>query len=640
MNNVEIILNNILCESDIRTRIQNVETFLSFITASYEKKWSNDTSNHLISVLETYLQIVSNRPRYRDTSKRYTLSSFSFLQRLINCLNFYQQYENRAHSACSIYEWCKSMTATNEYDVTVQQSYVDACKQATQSYLSNLISSIDGNDFKNRFVFCKKTGEMLINESHHGIDGFFYSKRFGDVVYCDGKGKCRVCDESDVAKKMILIYLNDVNSKTCNGKHNTKASLLEMEVLHKTNAPVIPFEFTATNINLRSYPIHDSKDDITNINTCKRIFRLHLPSADTPLYIACARYYLHTHHLPSMFEIQSKTYFYYTMLLLLYNLQNGIDSPQKLYNDVASFDLTKLDQTQFLIINYYIFVSSKHEAAKRCAANHLLNIVSLTNSDVRKKIDGDYDLPQFGMYDKSNGCIDITFDDREWNVGDDQQLLFYTHMYYKIIKYFADDVALKEPPESLVKLEHIQRWKNVVSALIKHINSDKHAKTFHRYAQAVTLHIGLIYLRNTRFYAPYQDEIREIYAFLKVDECKKLMKSVYEMMTQITDANHEFSFENFVRIPIPKELNDPRFKCPITLEVYTDPVIAADGFTYERRAIKRYLEENDISPLTRKKMKNRKLFSNKLLRFEIQDITGKILKCESDEESDQESDED
>jgi len=42
------------------------------------------------------------------------------------------------------------------------------------------------------------------------------------------------------------------------------------------------------------------------------------------------------------------------------------------------------------------------------------------------------------------------------------------------------------------------------------------------------------------------------------------------------------------------------FVCPITHEVMTDPVVASDGMTYERQAIREVLDRgNGLSPLTR-----------------------------------------
>ena len=38
-------------------------------------------------------------------------------------------------------------------------------------------------------------------------------------------------------------------------------------------------------------------------------------------------------------------------------------------------------------------------------------------------------------------------------------------------------------------------------------------------------------------------------------------------------------------------------ECPITHEIMNDPVIAADGHTYERRAIERWLSQKNYSPI-------------------------------------------
>ena len=39
-------------------------------------------------------------------------------------------------------------------------------------------------------------------------------------------------------------------------------------------------------------------------------------------------------------------------------------------------------------------------------------------------------------------------------------------------------------------------------------------------------------------------------------------------------------------------------RCPLTLELFEDPVTAQDGHTYERRAIVEWLNKKKTSPLT------------------------------------------
>ena len=58
--------------------------------------------------------------------------------------------------------------------------------------------------------------------------------------------------------------------------------------------------------------------------------------------------------------------------------------------------------------------------------------------------------------------------------------------------------------------------------------------------------------------------------------------------------------------------------CSITQDVMTDPVVASDGFTYERSAISKWLEDNDTSPKTKERLSS-ELRPNFDLRKIIQD---------------------
>lgn len=53
--------------------------------------------------------------------------------------------------------------------------------------------------------------------------------------------------------------------------------------------------------------------------------------------------------------------------------------------------------------------------------------------------------------------------------------------------------------------------------------------------------------------------------------------------------------------------------CPISGLPMKDPVVAADGHTYERAAISRWLRESDISPLTGGRLPHKELAPNYLL---------------------------
>ena len=59
----------------------------------------------------------------------------------------------------------------------------------------------------------------------------------------------------------------------------------------------------------------------------------------------------------------------------------------------------------------------------------------------------------------------------------------------------------------------------------------------------------------------------------------------------------------------PKEL-----LCPINHTLMTDPVTCADGHSFERAAIERWLASSDVSPLTGLRLANKTLTPNHGLR--------------------------
>lgn len=61
------------------------------------------------------------------------------------------------------------------------------------------------------------------------------------------------------------------------------------------------------------------------------------------------------------------------------------------------------------------------------------------------------------------------------------------------------------------------------------------------------------------------------------------------------------------------------FLCPITREVMSDPVIAADGYTYERASIQEWLTSGRLtSPMTNAPLKSNVLTPNRMLKLLIQ----------------------
>ncbi len=56
------------------------------------------------------------------------------------------------------------------------------------------------------------------------------------------------------------------------------------------------------------------------------------------------------------------------------------------------------------------------------------------------------------------------------------------------------------------------------------------------------------------------------------------------------------------------------FKCPISLELMTDPVVASDGYTYERDSIEKWQCDHSRSPMTNEPLQTRFLVQNRALR--------------------------
>eukprot|EP00605_Chrysophyceae_sp_TOSAG23-4_P001604 GSChrysophyteH1.ASY1.ANO1.1763.1 assembled CDS len=62
------------------------------------------------------------------------------------------------------------------------------------------------------------------------------------------------------------------------------------------------------------------------------------------------------------------------------------------------------------------------------------------------------------------------------------------------------------------------------------------------------------------------------------------------------------------------------FQCPITYELLRDPVIAADGNTYERKAIEKWLAKSQTSPLSGENLEHTILSPNRAMKKIIQDL--------------------
>jgi len=66
------------------------------------------------------------------------------------------------------------------------------------------------------------------------------------------------------------------------------------------------------------------------------------------------------------------------------------------------------------------------------------------------------------------------------------------------------------------------------------------------------------------------------------------------------------------------------FFCPITQELFIDPVLTEDGHTYERHAITLWIQKNDTSPATGKHLQSKILIPNHAVRRAVVDLCKKF----------------
>lgn len=96
--------------------------------------------------------------------------------------------------------------------------------------------------------------------------------------------------------------------------------------------------------------------------------------------------------------------------------------------------------------------------------------------------------------------------------------------------------------------------------------------------------------------------------------------SVFQQWIQQWYARRRRSFHNQVIETLQEQgVTLPEWgKCPITHELMFDPVVASDGFTYEREAITAWLQQKTISPLTRAAITHT-LYPNRVVYQQLQE---------------------
>ena len=93
-----------------------------------------------------------------------------------------------------------------------------------------------------------------------------------------------------------------------------------------------------------------------------------------------------------------------------------------------------------------------------------------------------------------------------------------------------------------------------------------------------------------------------------------------DMVHRLGEALRKVERESVVYERATERPNVPNvFLCPITMAVMQNPVVAADGQTYEEHAILRWMSTRRTSPITNKHLQSTETFPNFLLRSMIRE---------------------
>lgn len=65
--------------------------------------------------------------------------------------------------------------------------------------------------------------------------------------------------------------------------------------------------------------------------------------------------------------------------------------------------------------------------------------------------------------------------------------------------------------------------------------------------------------------------------------------------------------------------------CPITQEIFVHPVLAEDGYTYEKDAITQWIEQNGTSPVTRERLSLTRLRPNRAISDAVDEFRRRSL---------------
>ena len=90
-----------------------------------------------------------------------------------------------------------------------------------------------------------------------------------------------------------------------------------------------------------------------------------------------------------------------------------------------------------------------------------------------------------------------------------------------------------------------------------------------------------------------------------------------DQLTNIDDVINKLSDKNADVVTSIVDAAPDHYRCPLSLELYRDPVILSDGFTYERRFATEWLSQHNTSPMNRSEVSPNIVIPNRALSESI-----------------------
>lgn len=121
---------------------------------------------------------------------------------------------------------------------------------------------------------------------------------------------------------------------------------------------------------------------------------------------------------------------------------------------------------------------------------------------------------------------------------------------------------------------------------------------------------------NRKEYFLFREKINNLEKYYE-EQLNILRKTDSENKEKITERESEIDKLNIIiskknHLISVDEIQD--FHCPISWDIFKDPVILEDGFTYERDNISEWLSKNRTSPTTNRKLNNKKIIPNQIVK--------------------------